>query len=88
MADFRKQFQELIEKSYIPAKADQAAESNVWHDIYKLVIPNIPEKLFRYRKIDEYSLEELREGKMWLCHAGMFPDKYDSYLYVNHHKIR
>ena len=88
MADFRKQFQELIEKSYIPTKANQATVSNIWHDIHKLVIPNIPEKLFRYRKKDDFSLEELRDGKMWLCHAGMFSDKYDSYLYVNHHKIR
>lgn len=88
MADFRKQFQELIEKSYIPTNADKIVMSNVWNNIHKLIIPNIPEKLFRYRKIDKYSLEELREGKMWLCHAGMFPDKYDSYLYINHHKVR
>lgn len=88
MEDFRKRFQELIEKSYIPTNADKTITEKVWHEIYKLVVPNIPEKLFRYRKKDDNSLEELRENKMWLCHAGMFPDKYDSYLYVNHHKVR
>lgn len=88
MEDFRKRFQELIEKSYISANADKTTKEKVWHEIYNLVIPNIPEKLFRYRKKDNYSLEELKESKMWLCHAGMFPDKYDSYLYVNHHKVR
>lgn len=84
MSDFRRQFQELIEKSHIPVNA----KSNAWHEIYNLVLPNIPQKLFRYRKKDDYSLEELRDGKIWLCHAGMFPDKYDSYLYVNHNKVR
>ena len=51
MLDFRKQFQEIIEQSYIPFNIDKAATSDVWSNIYKLILPNIPEKLFRYRKI-------------------------------------
>lgn len=50
MLDFRKQFQEIIEQSYIPFNIDKAATSDVWSNIYKLILPNIPEKLFRYRK--------------------------------------
>ena len=38
--------------------------------------------------MNDYSLTEFRNGMISLCHAGMFPDKYDSYLYVNHKKIR
>lgn len=53
MLDFRKQFQEIIEQSYIPFNIDKAATSDVWSNIYKLILPNIPEKLFRYRKIDD-----------------------------------
>ena len=49
MLDFRKQFQEIIEQSYIPFNIDKTATSDVWSNIYKLVLPNIPEKLFRYR---------------------------------------
>lgn len=48
MLDFRKQFQEIIEQSYIPFNIDKAATSDVWSNIYKLILPNIPEKLFRY----------------------------------------
>ena len=51
MLDFRKQFQEIIEQSYIPFNIDKTATSDVWSNIYKLVLPNIPEKLYRYRKI-------------------------------------
>ena len=46
MLDFRKQFQEIIEQSYIPFNIDKAATSDVWSNIYKLILPNIPEKLF------------------------------------------
>ena len=88
MSEFRERFQKLIEESYIPFNADPAARTDVWHQIYRLVLPNIPEKLFRYRSMNDYSLTEFRNGMISLCHAGMFPDKYDSYLYVNHKKIR
>ena len=30
MLDFRKQFQEIIEQSYIPFNIDKAATSDVW----------------------------------------------------------
>ena len=51
MLDFRKQFQEIIEQSYIPFNIDKAATSDVWSNIYKLILPNIPEKLFRFTKL-------------------------------------
>ena len=88
MSEFRERFQKLIEESYIPFNADPAARTDVWHQIYRLLLPNIPEKLFRDRSMNDYSLTEFRNGMISLCHAGMFPDKYDSYLYVNHKKIR
>lgn len=41
MLDFRKQFQEIIEQSYIPFNIDKAATSDVWSNIYKLnVLPS------------------------------------------------
>ena len=63
MLDFRKQFQEIIEQSYIPFNIDKAATSDVWSNIYKLILPNITEKLFRYRKIDDkgYTIESLNQ---------------------------
>lgn len=41
--DFRKKFQDILESSYITC---QVNETSAWHDIYKLLLPNIPEKLF------------------------------------------
>lgn len=74
MSEFRECFQKLIEESYIPFNADPVARTDVWHQIYRLVLPNIPEKLFRYRSMNDYSLTEFRNGMISLCHAGMFPD--------------
>lgn len=86
MTDFKTQFQDLIEKTYISDKPDDRLAS--WRNIYSLVLPNIPRKLFRYRGVNPYSLNDVKEGTISLCHPGMFPDKYDSYLYVNHNKIK
>ena len=91
MLDFRKRFQEIIEQSsYIPFNIDKTTTSDVWSNIYRLILPNIPEKLFRYRRIDDkgYTVESFKSGTISLCHAGMFPDKYDSYLYIDQDKIR
>ncbi len=87
MSDFRKQFQKIIETSHIPSNMDRESKSKAWLDIHKVVQSNIPEKLFRYRGVNNYSIEDFKNGTLSLCHAGMFPDKYDSYLYVNQEKI-
>ena len=83
MGDFREHFRELIEKVYIPSNADRATVSEKWNEIYHVLLPNIPEKLFRYRGVTEYSINDFRKGKISLCHARIFPDKYDSYVYIN-----
>ena len=80
MLDFRKQFQEIIEQSYIPFNIDKAATSDVWSNIYKLILPNIPEKLFRYRKIDDkgYTIESYLSGNIPAWHNEIVPDFNDS----------
>ena len=54
------------EQSYIPFNIDKTATSDVWSNIYKLVLPNIPEKLFRYRRIDVYKRQALGQ----ICRAA------------------
>lgn len=89
MQNFREEFKKIIEMSYIPHNTNKNANYDVWKKIYDFVLPNIPEKLFRYRGIDNnrFSIKSFKEGTISLCHAGMFPDKYDSLLYVNQDKI-
>lgn len=44
MSEFRECFQKLIEESYIPFNADPAARADVWHRIYRLVLPQYSEE--------------------------------------------
>lgn len=87
---FKTEFKKVLDSAFIPSNANQSVISTEWNKIYDIILPNIPEKLFRYRRIDKegYSKEALRNGTISLCHAGMFPDKYDSYLYVDRNKIQ
>lgn len=87
---FKNKFKKVLESAFIPSNASQSVISTEWNKIYDIILPNIPEKLFRYRRIDKegYSKDSLRNGTISLCHAGMFPDKYDSYLYVNRNHIQ
>ena len=43
MLDFRKQFQEIIEQSYIPFNIEKTTTSGVWSNIHQLGHPNIAE---------------------------------------------
>ena len=47
MADFKEKFKELIEHTIIPSTASSVVKTKAWHNIYNLLIPNIPEKLYR-----------------------------------------
>ena len=49
----------------------------------KLKLFNIPQSLFKYRKIDEYSLANLTNDTVWFSKATGFNDPYDSSLTIN-----
>ncbi|ENH6782026.1 DUF2971 domain-containing protein [Vibrio parahaemolyticus] len=47
---------------------------------------NIPTSLFKYRAINEYSLNNLENETLWLTSADKFNDPYDSSLYLSLNK--
>ena len=57
---------------------------------FNAVIPFIPEKLYRFRKLDNngYSVKSFLDGSITLCKASLFPDKYDSLVFVDNKRIR
>lgn len=89
MADFREEFQKLLESTFIPTVGDRAKIGKKLDDFLKYVIQNIPEKLYRYRQCDEkgYALDSFKNGTISLCNANRFSDKYDSRVYVDREKI-
>ena len=89
MADFREEFQKLLESTYIPTVGDRAKIEKELDKFLNSAFQNIPEKLYRYRQCDEkgYSLGSFKQGTISLCNANRFSDKYDSRVYVDKEKI-
>lgn len=85
MADFREEFQKLLESTYIPTVGYRPKIEKELDKFLNSAFQNIPEKLYRYRKCDEkgYSLGSFKNGTISLCNANRFSDKYDSRVYVD-----
>ena len=88
MKNFRAEFQEIIEGSFVPFLADENTINKKWNEVIFPIIDNMPKSLFRYRKMGdaenkERNIEFLAKAKLPLCHASKFSDKYDSYIYVD-----
>lgn len=83
MADCRDDFKLLFENTYISAKWNNERIYTEMISFLNKVISFIPEKLYRYRKIDEYTLRSFENGTISVCKAKCFSDKYDSLIYVN-----
>lgn len=88
MADIRDEFQRLLESTYIPTLGDKAEIGKKIDDFFNTAFQFIPDKLYRYRKCDDYSIDSFKKGTIYLCNAKRFSDKYDSRVYVDRERIR
>ena len=89
MADFRDEFQKLLESTYIPSVGDRAKLEREFDKFLNTAFQNIPEKLYRYRQCDEkgYALDSFKNGTISVCIANRFSDKYDSRVYIDGDKV-
>lgn len=90
MADYRVQFRQLLESTYVSSRDSEESIVKKMTAFFDAVIPFIPEKLYRFRKMDKegYAVNALQNGTITLCKASLFPDKYDSQVYIDSHKIK
>jgi len=88
MADFRDAFKSLLEKSFVSRKGTDEEVYKGMMSFLDKVCPNIPERLFRYRKIDEkgYTVKAFENGTISVCKPKCFSDKYDSLIFVDTEK--
>ena len=80
----------LIVKTKNKIKNTDAIDSVYGLDYAVLQYNNKGDMLEEYDDLRDkgYTVESFKSGTISLCHAGMFPDKYDSYLYIDQDKIR
>lgn len=90
MEDYRERFKALLESTYVPSNGSEEAVVNGMMSFLEKVIEIIPEKLYRYRRIDEdgRTIKSFENGIIPLCTAKCFSDKYDSLIYVDSDRMR
>lgn len=81
--NFREEFRSLLEKTIFPGDMDEKIRSEEWRRVVQYVISHIPEKLFRFRAFNEYSVSSFEKETITLVRPDMFADEYDSLVYVD-----
>lgn len=87
MTDIRDKFQRLLESTYIPIVGDNTEFGIKLDNFFNTAFQFIPDKLYRYRKCDSYSIDSFQNGTIYVCRAEQFSDKYDSRVYVDRQRI-
>lgn len=85
MTDFREEFKQLLENTFVSAKGSPEQIYKQMTEFLNKVISNMPDQLYRYRKLDSdnHALESFEKGTISLCKAKCFSDKYDSLIFVD-----
>lgn len=88
MEDFRDEFKKMLETTFVSAKGSNIDINKGMLAFLNKVYSNIPDKLFRYRKLgkEKYALSAFKKGTISLCKAKCFSDKYDSLIFVDAEK--
>ena len=86
----REQFRRLLESTYISSMDNGEAIFSKMMAFYTSIISMIPEKLYRYRRVDNdgYAIKSFEEKTITLCRPSCFPDKYDSLIYIDNHAVK
>ena len=86
----REQFRRLLESTYVSSMDNSEAIFSKMMAFYTSVISMIPDKLYRYRRIDNkgYAIKSFEEKTITLCKPSCFPDKYDSLIFIDNHAVK
>lgn len=85
--NFREQFAELLASTQLSSMSTQEDWNETWKNINQLLRPNIPPRLFRFRRCTAKNIISFERGEIMVCVANTFSDKYDSNIYVNKSQI-
>ena len=64
METFKREFAEYLAQTFILSNAPKEEGDQLWIELNKLVLPNIPQKLFRFRGCSKYSFADFKNGKI------------------------
>lgn len=81
---FKADFAKMMETFTIPDNISQEESHRKWLELSSFIHGNIPTKLYRFRKCSLDNIISFEQGKISLCTAAKFSDKYDSNIFYNH----
>lgn len=86
MTDYRETFKSLLENTFISRKGGDEYIIRETLSFLEKVLSFMPDSLFRYRSINEYTIPSFKKGTISLCKANCFSDKYDSMVFIDAEK--
>lgn len=78
----------MLEKTIFSGDMDEKARSEEWTRVVQYVISHIPQKLFRFRVFNKYSVSSFEKETITLVRPDEYWDEYDSLVYVNTNGIK
>lgn len=76
-SNFREAFRLLLEETIFPGDMDEKTQSAEWARVVQYVISHIPQKLFRFRAFNTYSLLSFEKETITLVRPDEYWDGYD-----------
>jgi len=81
--NFNIKYQQLLETTLIPNDFSDEMKKSLMKPITDCIHPNIPQKLFRFRRCNNCNIEDFRKDIITVVKPSLFSDKYDSLVYIN-----
>ena len=84
---FKAGFANLLNEIEIPTNLSKEEAVKRYSDLFSFVEPHIPSSLYRFRRCNLDSVLDVEQGRISVCTANRFTDKYDSTVYYNHETL-
>ena len=84
---FKKEFENLLATTTLSSESSMDEAVVVWGQINSLLLPNIPQQLFRFRTCSADSIMSFQTQTISTCVPNAFKDKYDSLVFVDKKSI-
>ena len=79
----RSKFKKILENTKLPSLLDKVERYDIIQSLNKNAIKFLPNKLYRYRNFNQYSLNDLKTFTISSSKPSKFDDKNDSLIYIN-----
>ena len=84
---FKQDFAKLLDNTFIPTNLSNQEVVRRYSDLFSYVEPHIPSRLYRFRQCSIDGILDFEQGRISVCTANRFSDKYDSTVFYNHNSL-